>query len=223
MTELKNSDFPRYLVVMDVDSTLIKQEVIELIAQHAGTMEQVAEVTERAMRGELDFAESLRERVSTLEGVTQDQLATVRADIEFSEGAPEFIAACQSRGWEVALVSGGFEEVVAGLAAEVNITRFHANKLEVSDGQLTGKTVGDVVDRAYKAAALKRFAEELSIPLERTIALGDGANDLDMIQAAGIGIAFNAKPIVNDQAPYSVQGSMMGALAVVDRVIDTPR
>lgn len=216
VTDSNTHASPRKLVVMDVDSTLIKQEVIELIAQHAGSLEQVAAVTERAMRGELDFAQSLVQRVATLEGVTESELASVRNNIEFSEGAQEFISTCQERGWEVALVSGGFVEIVAGLAAEVGITRFRANKLEVADGKLTGRTLGTVVDRAYKAESLRDFANELNIPMADTIAMGDGANDLDMIHAAGIGIAFNAKPVVNEQADYAVHGSMLGALEVID-------
>lgn len=201
---------------MDVDSTLIKQEVIELIAKHAGTMEQVAAVTERAMRGELDFAESLAERVATLAGVTVEELASVRNDIEFSDGAREFISACHDRGWIVALVSGGFEEIVAGLAAEVGVTTYRANQLEVADGKLTGRTVGVIVDRAFKAKSLREFAAEFGISMADTVAMGDGANDLDMIQAAGIGIAFNAKPIVDQQADFALKGSMMGALNIID-------
>lgn len=216
VTQTSNSEVARKLVVMDVDSTLIQQEVIELIARHAGTMEEVAQVTERAMRGELDFAESLTQRVATLEGVTLEELATVRSDIDFSLGAKEFIASCQARGWEVALVSGGFEEIVAGLAQEVGITRFRANKLEVSDGKLTGRTVGTIVDRAYKAQSLREFARELEIDMEHTVAMGDGANDLDMIHAAGIGIAFNAKPIVDEQADFALKGSMLGAMDIID-------
>ncbi|WP_040594702.1 phosphoserine phosphatase SerB [Timonella senegalensis] len=215
MTELRAAA-PTRLVVMDVDSTLIQQEVIEQIALHAGTMEQVAEVTERAMRGELDFTESLTQRVATLEGVTLDELAQVRSQIQFSEGAREFIAQCQSRGWEVALVSGGFTEIVAGLAAEVGISRFRANTLEVSGNALTGRTVGRIVDRAYKEIALREFAAELGLDMSQTVAMGDGANDLDMIHAAGVGIAFNAKPIVREQAPYTVNGSMLGALDIID-------
>ncbi len=201
---------------MDVDSTLIKQEVIELIAQHAGTAQQVAEITERAMRGELDFSASLGERVATLKGVTTQQLDTVRSDIEFSDGAVEFITACHARGWEVALVSGGFVEIVSELAREVGITRFQANELEIDNGTLTGRTTGRIVDRAYKAEVLRKYAQELNIPLAHTIALGDGANDLEMIAAAGIGIAFNAKPIVVEQAPYAITGSMMHAFDIID-------
>lgn len=210
---------PRRLVVMDVDSTLITQEVIELIAAHAGTEAQVAAVTERAMRGELDFAESLRERVATLAGVPVSALDEVRRRTTFTPGARELVAECHRRGWVVALVSGGFTEVVAPLAAELDIALFRANHLEVTDGALTGRTTGRVVDRAYKAQTLRELAAEHSIAIEHTVAIGDGANDLDMIGAAGIGIAFAAKPIVREQAPYSVDGPRLDAvLEIIDAV-----
>ncbi|WP_035834339.1 phosphoserine phosphatase SerB [Jonesia quinghaiensis] len=204
------------LVVMDVDSTLIQQEVIELIAAHAGTEELVAAVTEKAMRGEIDFAQSLAQRVKTLQGVPVEKVHQVREAITFSPGAREFISECQRRGWEVALVSGGFEEIVAGLAAEVGITKFRANRLEVRDGVLTGATTGPVVDRAYKARVLRELAAECALDMEHTVAIGDGANDLDMIAAAGIGIAYNAKPLVREQAPYSITGRLDEALSVID-------
>ncbi|GIJ00227.1 phosphoserine phosphatase [Sediminihabitans luteus] len=210
---------PRRLVVMDVDSTLISQEVIELLAEHAGTRELVAEVTERAMRGELDFAASLRERVATLAGVRVDALDAVRAAATYTPGAPELVAELHRRGWVVALVSGGFAEVVGALAEPLGITRFLANHLEVADGALTGRTTGAVVDRAAKAVALREFAAAEGIALEHTVAIGDGANDLDMIAAAGIGIAFAAKPVVRAQAPYAVDGPRLDAvLDVIDRV-----
>ena len=202
---------------MDVDSTLISQEVIELIAEHAGTRAEVAEITERAMRGELDFAASLRARVATLTGVPVAALAEVRERATFTPGARELVAECQRRGWIVALVSGGFEEVVAPLAAELGITLFRANRLEAADGVLTGRTTGQVVDRAYKAQTLRELAAAAGIPIELTIAVGDGANDLDMIAAAGIGIAFAAKPVVRAQAPFAVDGPRLDAvLEVID-------
>ena len=208
---------PRRLVVMDVDSTLITQEVIELIAAHAGTQDLVAAVTERAMRGELDFAESLRERVATLAGVPVTALDEVRRTTTFTPGARELVAECHRRGWVVALVSGGFTEVVAPLAAELGITLFRANHLEVVDGVLTGRTTGQVVDRAYKAQTLRELAEQEGVAIEHTVAIGDGANDLDMIAAAGIGIAFAAKPVVREQAPYSVDGPRLDAvLEIID-------
>ena len=207
---------PRRLIVMDVDSTLIAQEVIELIAVHAGTQDLVAEITERAMQGELDFGASLEQRVATLAGVTVASLDQVLSAVTFSPGAPEFVAECHRRGWEVALVSGGFTEIVRHLAAKLGITRFQANFLEVSHGALTGKTTGQIVDRAFKETALRAYAQELKIPMEHTVAIGDGANDLDMIGAAGIGIAFNAKPIVQEQAPYSIFDRLDNALEVID-------
>ncbi|WP_277394949.1 phosphoserine phosphatase SerB [Cellulosimicrobium sp. SL-1] len=213
------SSAPVRLLVMDVDSTLIEQEVIELLADHAGTRAEVAAVTERAMRGEIDFGASLRERVATLAGVPVEAFDDVRERATFTPGVRELVAEARRRGWEVALVSGGFEEVVAGLAAELGITRFRANRLEVSGGRLTGRTTGPVVDRAAKEAALREFAAELGLPMSATIAVGDGANDLDMIGAAGVGIAFAAKPVVREQAPYGVDGPRLDAvLAVVDQV-----
>ncbi|MHA7132738.1 phosphoserine phosphatase SerB [Oerskovia turbata] len=207
----------RRLVVMDVDSTLITQEVIELLADHAGTRELVAEVTERAMRGEIDFADSLRERVATLAGVSVSAFADVLDQVVLTPGAPELVAELQRRGWTVALVSGGFEEIVAPLAARLGITRFRANRLEVSGGVLTGRTTGPVIDRATKEATLRELAAAEGLDMADTVAIGDGANDLDMIGAAGIGIAFAAKPVVVAQAPFSVPGPRLDAvLEIID-------
>jgi len=189
-----------YLVVMDVDSTLIQDEVIELIARHAGCEDQVREVTERAMRGELDFAESLHARVALLRGVPESSLAEVRQAVRLTPGARTLVRTLTRLGFRVALVSGGFSAVVDPLADELGIHHARANVLEIQDGVLTGRVVGDVVDRAAKAAALREFAGLEGIPLDRTIAIGDGANDLDMLAAAGLGIAFNAKPVVRAQA-----------------------
>lgn len=192
------------LIVTDVDSTFFRQEVIELIAEHAGTRDEVAAVTERAMRGELDFAASLRERVATLAGVPVAALDKVRAAVELTPGARELVAECQARGWAFGLVSGGFAEIVEPIAQELGITLLRANRLEVADGVLTGRTVGPVIDRAAKAATLREWAAALDIPLEHTVAVGDGANDLGMIEIAGVGVAFNAKPVVRAQAPHSI-------------------
>ncbi|WP_255347042.1 phosphoserine phosphatase SerB [Cellulomonas sp. HZM] len=203
------------LLVMDVDSTLITGEVIEMLATHAGTQEQVAAVTERAMRGELDFAASLHERVATLVGLPASVLDDVRAAVELSPGARELVTSVQRAGWTVGLVSGGFVEIVRPLAATLGIELVRANRLEVVDGRLTGRVTGAVVDRAAKAVALADYARESGVALERTVAIGDGANDLDMLAAAGFGIAYNAKPVVVEQADAAVRGRL-------DAVLDLP-
>ena len=189
-----------HLVVMDVDSTLIQDEVIELIARHAGCEDEVRAITERAMRGELDFAESLHERVALLAGVDESALEVVRRDVRLTPGARTMVRTLKRLGFRIAVVSGGFSAVVDPLAEELGIDHARANVLEVVDGKLTGRVVGAVVDRAAKAAALLEFAAHDGIPLDRTIAIGDGANDLDMLSVAGLGIAFNAKPVVRAQA-----------------------
>jgi phosphoserine phosphatase len=202
----------RRLVVMDVDSTLIQQEVIELLAAHCGRAAEVAAVTERAMRGELDFAASLRERVAVLAGLDVSVLDAVRREVVLTPGARTLVRTLKRLGFTVALVSGGFLEVVGPLAAELGIDRAEANRLEVEDGRLTGRVVGDIVDRAGKARALRRFAEEAGLPLSRTVAVGDGANDLDMLATAGLGIAFNAKPVVRAQAHTAVNVPYLDAV-----------
>jgi phosphoserine phosphatase len=202
----------RRLVVMDVDSTLIQDEVIELLAAHAGREAEVADVTAAAMRGELDFAESLRARVAVLAGLPVEVLAEVRAAIRLTPGARTLVRTLKRLGFTVAVVSGGFLEIVGDLARELDIDHAHANRLEVRDGVLTGRVVGEIVDRAGKAAALRRFAEQERLPLSRTVAIGDGANDLDMLAVAGLGIAFNAKPIVREQADTSVNVPYLDAV-----------
>ena len=203
------------LIVSDADSTFFRQEVIELIAEHAGTRDEVAAVTERAMRGELDFAGSLRERVATLAGVPVEALDKVRAAVELMPGARELVAGCQARGWAFGLVSGGFEEIAVPIARELGIELVRANRLEVADGVLTGRTVGPVIDRAAKAATLREWAAQAGVPLEQTVAVGDGANDLDMIGLAGVGVAFNAKPLVREQAPYVIEDRLDNLLALL--------
>ena len=202
----------RRLVVMDVDSTLIQDEVIELLAARAGRESEVAAVTSAAMRGEIDFAESLRARVSTLAGLPVSVLDEVRADIRLTAGARTLVRTMKRLGFTLAVVSGGFIEIVGPLAAELGIDHAHANRLEVRDGFLTGDLVGDIVDRQGKATALRRFAAEEGLPLSRTVAIGDGANDLDMLAAAGLGIAFNAKPIVREQADTAVNVPYLDAV-----------
>lgn len=202
----------RRLVVMDVDSTLIQDEVIELLAVRADRESEVAAVTSAAMRGELDFAESLRARVATLAGLPVAVLDEVRADIRLTAGARTLIRTLKRLGFTVAVVSGGFIEVVGPLAEELGIDYAHANQLEVRDGFLTGGLVGEIVDRQGKANALRRFAAEEHLPLSRTVAIGDGANDLDMLAVAGLGIAFNAKPIVREQADAAVNVPYLDAV-----------
>ncbi len=200
------------LVVMDVDSTLIQGEVIEMLAAHAGCEAAVAEVTERAMRGDLDFAQSLHERVAQLAGVPASALDEVYENLAYTPGARTMIRTLKRLGYRFALVSGGFTQIIERLAAELGIDYFAANDLEIVDGALTGRVVGDVVDRAGKAEALRRFAEEAGINVRNTVAIGDGANDLDMLAAAGLGIAFNAKPLVRDQARTSVNVPYLDAI-----------
>ena len=202
----------RRLVVMDVDSTLIQDEVIELLAARAGRESEVAAVTSAAMRGEIDFAESLRARVATLAGLPVSVLDEVRADIRLTAGARTLVRTMKRLGFTLAVVSGGFIEIVGPLAAELGIDHAHANRLDVRDGVLTGGLVGDIVDRQGKATALRRFAAEEGLPLSRTVAIGDGANDLDMLAAAGLGIAFNAKPIVREQADTAVNVPYLDAV-----------
>ncbi|WP_233493844.1 phosphoserine phosphatase SerB [Desertihabitans brevis] len=192
------------LLVLDVDSTLITAEVIELLAEHAGTREEVAAVTERAMRGELDFAASLHARVATLQGVPVTALADVLQHLRLSPGTSDLIARAREHGATIGLVSGGFIEVVQPLAQLLGITHVRANQLEVADGRLTGRVLGEVVDRAVKAATLEQWAGELGVPLEACVAIGDGANDLDMLAAAGLGIAYCAKPVVAAAADAAI-------------------
>lgn len=194
----------RRLVVFDVDSTFVTAEQIDLLAERAGSGERVAAITARAMHGELDFAESLRERVATLAGLELQELQQVRSRIELSPGAAEVVTALHELDWPVALVSGGFHEIVDPLAAQHRITRVRANRFEVSAGRLTGRLQGPIIDRAAKAYWLRSFAAEEQIPPACTVAVGDGANDLDMLEAAGLGIAYRAKPTVAARADRAI-------------------
>jgi phosphoserine phosphatase len=192
------------LIVMDVDSTLIQGEVIEMLAAHAGCEAQVAEVTERAMRGELDFEESLRARVALLKGIPASAIHEVYDAIHLNPGARTMVRTLRRLGYRFAIVSGGFSQITSRLATDLGIHYQRANELEIVDGVLTGNIVGEVVDRAGKARALREFAAELGIPESATVAIGDGANDLDMLSAAGLGVAYNAKPVVRSQAHTAV-------------------
>ena len=194
----------QYLVVMDVDSTFIQDEVIDLLADEAGVMDQVAAITERAMAGELDFEQSLRARVALLAGLDVSALDRVRARITLTPGARTLCRTLSRLGYRIALVSGGFTDIIAPIAADLGVTDVRANTLEIVDGRLTGQVVGDVVDRMGKRTALEGFARQYEIPRRRTIAIGDGANDIDMLEAAGLGIAFNAKAPAQAAADTSV-------------------
>lgn len=204
--------FARKLVQLDVDSTLIAQEVIELLAAKAGVGEEVKRITESAMRGEIDFEQSLRTRVSLLKGLPESVIAEVQAQIILTPGARTLIKTLQRLGHSVSVVSGGFIQVIAPLIAELGITHFRANTLGINRGVLTGEVVGPVIDRAAKATALYEFAELESISMAQTVAIGDGANDLDMIAAAGLGIAFNAKPVVRAAADSSVSAPYLDSV-----------
>lgn len=192
------------LIVMDVDSTLIQGEVIEMLAAHAGYEKEVAAITEAAMRGELDFEASLRQRVKLLAGVDASAFDAVYNAIVLTPGARTLVRILRRLGYRFALVSGGFSQITDRLASDLGIHFSRANELEVVDGRLTGEIVGEVVDRAGKARALREFAAELGLSEASVIAIGDGANDLDMLNAAGLGIAYNAKPVVRDAADTAV-------------------
>ena len=193
------------LLVMDVDSTLIMEEGIDLLGEEAGVGAQVAAITERAMRGELDFEAALRERVGLLKGLPEDIFTQIAEKIHFTPGAEELVDELHKRGYKVGLVLGGFHETVDRLAEQLGIDYVKANRLEIQHGFLTGRVLGEIVTKDTKLAMLKAWAAENMLELNQTIAMGDGANDLPMIRAAGIGIAFMAKPIVREQAPYQIQ------------------
>lgn len=200
------------LVVMDVDSTLIQQEVIELLAAKAGAGEKVKLITEAAMRGEIDFSESLIARVALLQGLPAAVIEEVQKEIELTPGARTLVQTLHKLGHSVALVSGGFAEVIKPIVDELKIIHYRANSLEVTDGVLSGKVSGPIIDRAAKAVALREFAEIEGVGIEQTIAIGDGANDLDMISIAGLGIAFNAKPAVKAAAASSVSAPYLDSV-----------
>ena len=189
-----------FLVVLDVDSTLIEDEVIELLADQAGSGTAVAEITLRAMNGELDFERSLRERVATLKGLPVSAIETVRAKVTVTRGVPELIAGVHAAGGRVAVVSGGFHEVIDPLAAELGLDEWRANRLEVVDRLLTGGLIPPIIDAAAKANALREWAADAGLPLAQTLAVGDGANDLPMMAVCGLAVGFDAKAPVRDLA-----------------------
>ena len=202
----------RRLVVLDVDSTLVQGEVIEMLAQEAGCAPEVARVTAAAMAGELDFEQSLRARVALLTGLPVEAVDLVRQAVTLTPGARTLVRTLQRLGYAVGIVSGGFTAITDDLADTLRLDHARANVLEVRDGRLTGALVGPVVDRAAKASALREFAAAEGLTLAQTVAIGDGANDLDMLAAAGLGIAFNAKPVVRDAADAAVSVPFLDAV-----------
>lgn len=190
----------KFLVVFDVDSTLIEQEAIELLAAHSESADLVQQITDRAMRGEIDFSQSLIERVATLKGLPDSVLASVSSQLKLTKGAKELVSEIHRRGGKAAAVSGGFIQLLDPIRTELRLDFAAANTLGVEAGKLTGEVVGEIVNRQAKAEYLIRWAKESGVEVSQTIAVGDGANDLGMMQVAGLSVAFCAKPIVNDQA-----------------------
>lgn len=208
--------FTKLLVQMDVDSTFIQQEAIELLAAKAGVLDQVVTITNLAMQGNLDFASSLIERVKLLRGLPQTAIVEVQREITLTHGAAHLVETLHERGHEVSLVSGGFIDIIEPMIKELKIKFYRANKLEIVNGFLTGRVEGEIIDRAAKAAALSHFAQLAGVKMENTVAIGDGANDLDMMALASISIAFNAKPIVAQAAQFSItEPSLQSVLRLI--------
>ena len=208
--------FVKRLVQLDVDSTFIQQEAIELLAAKAGVLEQVAAITASAMRGELDFEQSLRARVRLLKGLPESAIAEVQMEISLTDGAQNLVETLHGKGHSVSLVSGGFIDIIEPMIKTMSIKYYKANKLEIVEGVLTGGLIGQVVDRAAKAEALREFASASAVSIENTVAIGDGANDLDMMAAAGLSIAFNAKPIVVEAADLAInEPSLRSVIALI--------
>ena len=203
------------LVQLDVDSTFIQQEAIELLAAKAGVLEEVSRITAAAMRGELDFAQSLVARVTLLQGLSEDSLVQVQQEITVTDGAADLVTLLHQKGHYVSLVSGGFTNILQPIVDAMKIDFYRANTLEVVEGKLTGKVLGAIVDRAAKADALREFATACGVDLSNTVAIGDGANDLDMMDIAGISIAFNAKPIVEAAADYAITEPSLRTVAAL--------
>lgn len=200
------------LVVMDVDSTLIQQEVIELLAEYAGMMPEVKEITEQAMSGKLDFKQSLEQRVGLLEGLSEEIFEWLKPQIELTPGVRQLISAVHDLGGKIGAVSGGFIQVLEPLANEIGLDYWMANKLEVLEGKLTGRIVGPVIDAEAKATALKSWATDSGVGLEHTIAIGDGANDIPMLQVAGYAVAFRPKPVLKQYADLVIEENSLHSL-----------
>lgn len=203
------------LVLLDMDSTLIQQEVIDLLAKHAGKLDQVSQITEKAMAGDLDFSQALSARVSLLAGLDQSVIELVRKEITLTNGAKELIETLHKQGHKVGVVSGGFLDVIEPILKDLKIDFYRANKLEIMNGKLTGKTEGAIIDRVAKFSSLQEFAKIEGVELSQTVAIGDGANDLDMIEAAGLGIAFNAKPKVAAAAATTISTSDLSTVLLL--------
>jgi phosphoserine phosphatase len=211
--------FVKRLVQLDVDSTFIQQEAIELLAAKAGVLDEVSRVTESAMRGELDFADSLRARVALLQGLPETAIKEVQQEILLTDGAADLVVALHAKQHCVALVSGGFIDILQPLVDKLQIKHYKANKLEIIDGVLTGKVIGKIIDRAAKAEALREFATACEVEMQNTVAIGDGANDLDMMEIAGLSIAFNAKPIVAESADLAInEPSLRSVLQLIGEI-----
>jgi phosphoserine phosphatase len=205
------------LVQLDVDSTFIQQEAIELLAAKAGVLEQVSRITELAMRGDLDFEQSLRARVGLLKGLSDAAITDVQNEIILTDGAEELVTTLHAKGHSVSLVSGGFIDIIEPMVRRLSIKYFKANKLEVINGVLTGELLGPVIDRAAKASALREFAALSGVEIENTVAIGDGANDLDMMAIAGLSIAFNSKPVVVEAADLAItEPSLSSVIALIN-------
>jgi phosphoserine phosphatase len=204
------------LVVLDVDSTLIQQEVIELLAEHAGVGDQVKEITEQAMAGELDFKQSLQQRVNLLAGISQEVFGQVSKDITLTPGATELIDAVHQMGGRIGAVSGGFSAILDDLAKQIGLDYWQANQLEIKDGLLTGRVLGTIVDAAAKSEALNSWAADFGVQPAQTIAVGDGANDIAMLQAAGYAIAFRPKEILRQYADLVIEENSL--LPVIEKL-----
>lgn len=203
------------LVMLDMDSTLIVQEVIDLLAAKAGVADEVSAITKKAMAGEMDFAQSLEARVSLLAGLNESMLSEVRGEITLTQGAENLIQTLHLKGHKVGVVSGGFIDVIEPILKDLKIDFYRANKLQILNGELTGKLEGEIIDRSAKLKALVEFAKNEGVPNSQTVAIGDGANDLDMIESAGLGIAFNAKPKVAAAAATTISGSDLSAVLLL--------
>lgn len=203
------------LVMLDMDSTLIVQEVIDLLAAKAGVAEEVSAITQKAMAGEMDFAQSLQARVSLLVGLNESMLSEVRSEITLTQGAEKLIQTLHLKGHKVGVVSGGFIDVIEPILKELKIDFYRANKLQILNGELTGKLEGEIIDRTAKLKALVEFAKNEGVQMSQTVAIGDGANDLDMIESAGLGVAFNAKPKVAAAAATTISGSDLSAVLLL--------